>query len=79
MSLKAKEIIINEKKCSGCLMCQLKCSYLFHKEFNPSKANIIIDASNIFPKISFLEDCKECWECVKICLYGALEFKEEDI
>ena len=70
------EIIANEDKCTGCLICQLICSFTFFKEFNPSKAYIQIITHELIPKISFLDGCTKCGQCVKHCLYGALELKE---
>jgi ferredoxin len=72
------EIIVNENKCSGCLICELICSYTFRKEFSPTKAYIQINTHELTPKISFLEGCTQCGQCVKHCLYGALTFKETE-
>lgn len=74
-----KIILINEEKCTGCLICQMRCSFIYHKEFNPTKAYIQIDLTEIFPIIQFLDGCSKCGQCVDSCLYGALEIKEEDI
>ena len=79
LSSNIKSIIVNEENCTGCMICQMKCSFLHFKEFNPSKAFIIIDLTDIIPKIHFLDDCTKCGQCVDHCLYGALEFKEEEI
>ncbi len=72
------EIIINEEKCTGCIICKLWCSYTHHKIFNPSKANLEIeDRYGLNPKITFLDSCLNCGQCVQHCLYGALKLKEE--
>ncbi|MBD3227759.1 MAG: hypothetical protein GF329_06185 [Candidatus Lokiarchaeota archaeon] len=78
MNLKKKNKIIVkvEENCTGCRICQLRCSYINYKEFNFTKAFIKIDLIDIQPKIEFLEDCKGCFECAKHCLYGALDIKE---
>jgi carbon-monoxide dehydrogenase iron sulfur subunit len=72
------EIIINEDRCAGCRICQLICSFTHQQIFAPEKAYIQIQIDEIFPKISFLEGCTHCYQCVKHCLYGALELKEVD-
>ena len=71
------EIIVNEDRCTGCIICQLWCSYVNKKQFNPYEANIIIENRyGLSPKISFLESCLHCGQCAEHCLYGALEYKE---
>lgn len=73
------EIIINEEKCSGCILCMLWCSYTHYKIFNPSKANLEIkDRYGLAPEIIFLDTCVQCGQCVQKCLYGALKIMEED-
>ena len=75
---KANRIEINEANCTGCLMCELWCSFVHHNVLNPSKANLRIeDSYGLSPKIVFLEDCYQCGQCVQHCLYGALNLKEE--
>lgn len=70
------EIEINEKRCTGCQICQLKCSYLQDKSFNLSKAFINISVNDLTPKIQFLEGCTHCGQCARHCSYGALTLKE---
>jgi len=77
LSKNNKVIITHEENCAGCMICQLRCSYIHYKEFNPSKAYISINLLEIFPKISFKEDCNKCGVCVSYCLYNALEIQEE--
>jgi Fe-S-cluster-containing hydrogenase component 2 len=63
--------------CSGCLICQLACSFAFTKSYNPSKSRILIeevDATEPF-RISFTEECNDCGLCVRYCFYGALEME----
>lgn len=71
------EIKINEKRCTGCIICKLWCSYTHYKIFNPSKSNIKIeDRYGLTPKISFLDSCNKCGQCANHCLYGALIIEE---
>ncbi|NHI92646.1 MAG: hypothetical protein EAX96_09090 [Candidatus Lokiarchaeota archaeon] len=77
MSLIPKfEIEVNENNCTGCQICQLKCSYLQDKSFNSSKAFINISIEKLSPKIEFLEGCTHCGQCARHCSYNALILKE---
>jgi len=70
-------IEIDEEKCTGCLICELWCSYIHHKTFNPSKANLKIEERyDLKPKIFFLDTCIKCGQCAQHCLYGALNIVE---
>ena len=72
-----QDIIIHENNCTGCLICQLWCSYVHTKRFNPSEANIqIVNGHGLKPRISFLDECDNCGQCAQHCLYGTLELKE---
>ena len=74
------EILFNEKKCTGCKICQLWCSFIFNEKFAPSKAfiQIIEDYDGVITNVMFLEGCTQCGQCARHCLYGALELKEGD-
>jgi ferredoxin len=68
------EIRAYPEKCSGCMACQLACSFAYDKSFNPFKSRIIINwIGDIERQISFTEECNNCGLCVKYCHYGALE------
>ena len=72
-----KKIVIHEDKCTGCIICQLICSFLNKRQFNPSLAHIRIkNQYGLIPKITFLDSCTKCLQCANHCLYGALEIKE---
>ncbi|MFX1309428.1 MAG: hypothetical protein ACFE8C_06995 [Promethearchaeota archaeon] len=71
------EIKIDEKNCTGCIICKLWCSYTHYKIFDPSKANLEIeDGYGLTPKIFFLDTCTKCGQCAQHCLYGALSIME---
>ncbi|MFW9999248.1 MAG: 4Fe-4S binding protein [Candidatus Hodarchaeota archaeon] len=71
------DIEINEERCTGCIICELWCSYTHYKVFNPLKANLKIkDKYSLTPKIIFLDTCIKCGQCANHCLYGALKLKE---
>jgi len=74
-----EKIRINIEKCVGCRICQLTCSFLYDKSFNPNKARIkISEIYGLTPNIEFTDDCIQCGECANNCLYGALELIEEE-
>ena len=62
-------------KCTGCLICELRCSLRFDKAFNPARAAIVIrrqtDSLNEYT-ISFTAQCDSCGICARYCPYGAL-------
>jgi ferredoxin len=72
---KGPPIIADASKCAGCLICELRCSLRFEKEFNPSKAAIQIrrqvGAEDEY-QISFIEKCDNCGICARYCPYEAL-------
>jgi len=73
-------ITVNQNRCTGCRICQFICSSLYHNEFNPSKAYIIIsDEYELSTTIQFSDQCNNCGQCAKNCLYGALKLESDII
>ena len=72
---KGPPIEVHIDRCTGCLICQLRCSLRFEKAFNPSKARIrvrrLVGADTEYA-IAFENDCDNCGICVRQCPYGAL-------
>jgi len=72
---KGPTIRTDGSKCTGCLICELRCSLRFEKAFSPAKAAIkirrLVDAENEY-EISFDDRCDNCGICVPYCSYGAL-------
>ena len=66
------EIQTSKAKCTGCLRCQLACSELYTKVFNPSQARIRVVISGADCSIRFEEDCNDCGICVDHCFFDAL-------
>ena len=68
-------IEVHEEKCTGCLICELRCSLRLEKAFNPAKARItirrLVGADNEYA-IAFTEDCDNCGICVRHCPYETL-------
>ena len=66
-------IVVDEGKCSGCGVCQLRCSEHLGKACNPLKAAIRIDG--LFRgdiKHEFTDEFNQCGICARYCAYGAL-------
>jgi len=62
-------------KCTGCYICELRCSLRWEKAFNPSKTAIRITrlvAREEEYTISFTSKCDNCGICARYCPYGAL-------
>ena len=77
--IKGPPIFADVSKCSGCLICQLRCSLRFEKEINPAKSAIRIrrlaGEKNEYD-IFFTERCDNCGICARHCPYGALVQKK---
>jgi len=65
------------KKCVGCLVCQMRCSYRFTKSFCPTVSLVNIDwhIDSHSYKISFSDKCDSCGLCARICPYGAIKIE----
>ena len=72
-----ESVLITVEKCSGCLNCQLICSLIFEKSFNPDAARIIVTGGPGNRDIYFTDECTECNLCVKHCVYGTLQEEKE--
>ncbi|MBW1710573.1 MAG: 4Fe-4S binding protein [Deltaproteobacteria bacterium] len=71
-------IQVYTERCTGCLRCELACSDLYTKTFNPSKARIQVTATGLDCMIRFTGECNYCGVCVDHCFYDALQ-KEEKV
>ena len=67
------DIQVIAERCTGCLRCQLACSDVYTKAFNPSQARIRVVVSGADCSIHFTEECNECGVCVDQCFFNALE------
>jgi ferredoxin len=72
------KIEVFEENCTGCLRCQLACSDVYTKRFNPSAARIAVIVVGPHCQIDFKEDCNDCGVCADDCFYGALEKTEKE-
>jgi len=60
-------IICDPKKCTGCELCALACSFRFAGEFSPTKS--MIHVVRFHPLINIAVACQHCREadCVRVC------------
>ena len=72
------DIVVHPDKCTGCLLCQIWCSFKLTGTFNPSLSAILVDTalSGVGAIISFTEECDLCTLCARYCPYGALEIRK---
>ena len=72
------ELVADAQKCSQCHTCQLICSLAYTKEFNLSKARIIIGTGKGTegeePK--FTDECIHCNLCARYCAYDAVSLRK---
>lgn len=66
------EIQINTQNCTGCLRCQLACSFQNTGRFNPSAAYLTVQVRGPECEIVFTEECLDCGVCADSCFYEAL-------
>lgn len=66
------QIHADPASCAWCLRCQLACSDLHSKAFNPAAARLKIIVTDRDCAIIFADDCLGCGVCADQCLYGAL-------
>ena len=76
VQVKKNNIVIDAEKCTGCLICQLICSFTYTGAFNPAKARIVIQHDR--KEIYFTDECLEnCHLCTRYCVYDAITRKDE--
>ena len=65
---------VDPNKCTGCLICVLRCSIKSEGIFSPAAAKIrvIPYSDEKVNEISFTEECDTCGLCVHYCPHGAL-------
>jgi Fe-S-cluster-containing dehydrogenase component len=71
-------ILVYPEKCTGCRMCQVRCSIRYLGEFNPFKSYIIVarDHGKRTTSVDFTDDCTWCGYCARFCSYGALVLRK---
>jgi carbon-monoxide dehydrogenase iron sulfur subunit len=71
-------ILVYPEKCTGCRMCQMRCSIRNLDEFNPFKSYITIvrDHGKRTLSLNFANECTWCGYCARFCSYGALVLRK---
>lgn len=76
ISISKGYLVVDEKKCSGCISCMLTCSMVHEGEAAPSHSRIQVVQSGFkpYPNDIALNICRQCVNplCVKACPTGAL-------
>jgi len=74
-------ILVDPKKCQGCISCMLACSLVHEGVENPSLSRIQVlqNSFNKWPEDQKIEQCRQCVDpaCVKACPAGALKANAE--
>ena len=65
------EVLIRPERCTGCLNCQLICSFTYTDAFNPAEAMIRIEGEDE-KTIRYTEDCTQCLLCTQYCVFGTI-------
>lgn len=75
-------LIVDPKKCQGCLSCMMACSLAHEGEINLSLSRIQIlqDSFGKYPDDISVNQCRQCVdpECVKACPTGALHIDKKN-
>jgi carbon-monoxide dehydrogenase iron sulfur subunit len=72
------KLILDEKKCTGCRICELICSATHQGVFNTGKTHlkIIVGATKTTIKKQ-LKSCTLCLSCAESCPAGAISFNDK--
>ena len=74
-------LVVDSKKCQGCLSCMLACSLAHHgsEDLTLSRIQIVQDPFGKFPDDLSIGQCRQCVDpqCVKECPEGAIFIDEE--
>ena len=69
-------LLVDPKKCQGCLSCMMACSLVHHGSVNLSLARIQVTHNHLanFPDDAIIAICRQCVDplCMKACPEGAL-------
>ena len=68
-----KSLLINPDKCTGCVQCEMACSYENYQVFNPSLSRIkVFDFHHTGRKVPYTcTQCDEAW-CMRACPVDAI-------
>jgi len=72
-------ILITPDRCTGCLRCQLTCSFQYYKVFNLALARIKVLMTNdggLSYQVYNTDECIKCGRCARACVFGALQLAD---
>ncbi|MCS7108719.1 MAG: 4Fe-4S dicluster domain-containing protein [Sulfolobales archaeon] len=72
MGLQSKHLRIDHKLCTDCGICELVCSFMKFKLFNPKISLIKINYNYELGVLERAVICNQCGTCLKVCPTGAL-------
>jgi len=80
---KRPPIKIDSTKCTGCRICELRCSVRFERAFSPARAAIqvrrLVGHATEYG-VALTDRCDNCGICVRFCAYGCLtQDREEEV
>ncbi|MFX1391752.1 MAG: 4Fe-4S binding protein [Promethearchaeota archaeon] len=83
VKIKKNPRYVNEKKCTGCGLCTIKCPIKIPNKFNRGigeQKAIYIPFPQAIPKIALIDNsvCIECKNCQRSCPAGAIEFEQTE-
>ncbi len=74
-------LLVDTKKCQGCISCMLACSLVHEgtENLSLSRIQVIQNSFEYFPDDLTIEQCRQCVEpaCVEVCPTGALRPNRE--
>ena len=70
-TIQKKRLYIQEEKCNGCRICELRCSFEHERSFFPTLSRIII-TKNERKGIAIPLTCTQCSVCIDSCPEEAL-------
>ena len=70
---KMKILKFDPQKCTGCLSCQLACSFQRLQLYNPERAALRVKVKGL--NVPSLTYCRHCIDplCIKACKFGAMK------
>ncbi len=75
-------LVVDTKKCAGCMTCMMACSLAHEGKSNPSLSRIQITQDNFagYPNDIHVNQCRQCPSapCVEVCPTGANHFDSEN-
>lgn len=76
---KSDTILYNSSKCTGCKVCELVCSYVHDRAFNPDQARIHI-FNDLFTGKNEADICHHCLspKCYDACSFNAIYIDENN-